>query len=139
MTDIDVRTTSRFVHANQEQRAPARRHAPVRCAVCGRTVMRRSRQQRYCSDRCRDFARREKNARTAFKNPIVGQHTGKPTNPPKKSHRFNSLPAAKSGATPAIYAPREVISREIIAGRDWREEISPDGVVAQVARTGVTA
>ena len=37
----------------------ARRDALVRCEACGRTVIRRSRQQRFCSDRCRDFVRRE--------------------------------------------------------------------------------
>jgi hypothetical protein len=116
-----------------------RRDAPVKCAMCGRTVTRRSRQQKYCSDRCRDFARRENNARTAIKNPVVVADTAEPTNPPKKSNGFNSLRAAKSGSTPAIYAPREVISRELFAGRDWREEVSPDGVVVQVARTRVTS
>jgi hypothetical protein len=32
-----------------------------------------------------------------------------------------------------------VIARELIAGRNWRKEISPDGVVVQVARIGVTS
>jgi predicted nucleic acid-binding Zn ribbon protein len=32
----------------------------VSCAACGRKVKRQSRQQRYCSDRCRKFASREK-------------------------------------------------------------------------------
>jgi len=112
----------------------ARRDAPVRCEACGRTVIRRSRQQRFCSDRCRDFARRENNARTAFKTPTVGQDTGKPTNPPKKSNGINGLQAAKSGSTPRIHGPRRVIERELLGGRDWHEESSPDGVIARVAR-----
>ena len=112
----------------------ARRDAPVRCEACGHAVIRRSRQQRFCSDRCRDFARRENNARTAFKNPVVGQDTGKPTKPPKKSNGFNSLQAAKSGSTPRIFGLRRVIERELFAGCDWHEETSPDGVVIQVAR-----
>jgi hypothetical protein len=111
----------------------ARRDAPVRCAVCGRTVMRRSRQQKYCSGRCRDFARRENNARTAFKNPIVGQHIGKPTDPPKKSNGINNLQVVKSGSNPCIYAPRCVIEAELFAGRVWTAVVSPDGVVCTVA------
>ena len=31
----------------------ARRDAPVRCPVCERTVERRSRQQLYCSPKCK--------------------------------------------------------------------------------------
>jgi hypothetical protein len=112
----------------------ARRDAPVRCEACGRTVIRRSRQQRFCSDRCRDFARRENNARTAFKNPVAGTGTGKPTNPPKKSNGANGLHAAKPESTPRIYGPRRVIERELFGGRDWHEEVSPDGVVSQVAQ-----
>jgi len=112
----------------------ARRDAPVRCEACGRTVARRSRQQKYCSDRCRDFARRENNARTAFKNPVVGQDTGKRTNPFKKSNGFNGLHGAKSRSTPRIFGPRQVIERELFGGRDWTPVVSPDGVIAQVAR-----
>jgi hypothetical protein len=104
--------------------------------MCGRTVTRHSRQQRYCSDRCRDFARRENKARTANKNSVLGEDTGKPTNPPKKLNGFNELQAAKSGSTPRIHAPRRVIERELFAGRDWREEVSPDGVTVQVAQLG---
>ena len=111
-----------------------RRDTPVRCEACGRTVMRRSRQQRFCSDRCRDFARRENNASTAFKNPVVGEDTGKPTNPPKKSSGVNGLHGAKSGSTPRIFGPRQVIERELFGGREWHEEVSPHGVVTQVAR-----
>jgi hypothetical protein len=111
----------------------ARRDAPVRCEACGRTVARRSRQQRFCSDRCRDSARRENNARTAFKNPVEGQDTGKPTNPPKKSNGFNGLQAAKSGSNPRIFGPRRVVECELIAGLDWTAVVSPDGVVCMVA------
>ena len=112
----------------------SRRDAPVRCDACGRTVVRCSRQQRFCSDRCRDFARRENNAPTAFKNPVVGEDTGKPTNPTKKLNGFNGLRGAKSGSTPRIFGPRQVIERELFGGRDWHEEVSPHGVVTQVAR-----
>jgi hypothetical protein len=91
----------------------SRRDTPVKCAMCGRSVTRRSRQQRYCSDRCRDFVRCENNGRTA--------------------NGFNGLQAAKSGSSPRIYGPRRVIERELVAGRDWAPVVSPDGVICVVA------
>jgi hypothetical protein len=66
-------------------RGNSRRDAPVKCSACGRTVRRKSRQQRYCSGRCRVYAQRENKARTAIKNPVVGQDSGSVTNPPKKT------------------------------------------------------
>ena len=75
------------------------RFEAVSCQACGRKVRRKSRQQKFCSDRCRDFARRENNARTAIKNPVLGQDTGKPTNPPKSASKNNSLQAAKTGSS----------------------------------------
>jgi len=53
----------------------------IKCAACSRSVIRKSRQQRFCSDRCRDYARRENNARTAIKNPSGYLDSGQPTNP----------------------------------------------------------
>jgi len=58
-----------------------RRDAPVTCDACGRRVARKSRQQKFCSDRCRQFASRENKARTAIKNPVLGQDTGRVTTP----------------------------------------------------------
>jgi hypothetical protein len=85
-------------------RGNSRRDAPVICSACGRKVARKSRQQRYCSDRCRVYSQRENarsqiNARTAIKNPIVGQDSGSVTKPPKKSRENNSLQEAKSGSS----------------------------------------
>jgi hypothetical protein len=82
----------------------SRRDAPVKCAACGRTVRRKSRQQRYCSDRCRVYAQRENarsqiNARTAIKHPVMGQDSGSVTNPPKKLCENNDLQGAKSGSS----------------------------------------
>ena len=77
----------------------SRRDASVKCGACGRTVRRKSRQQRYCSDRCRDYARRENKARTAIKNPVLDSDTGQPTNPLFLSNKNNSLQGAKSGSS----------------------------------------
>jgi hypothetical protein len=76
-----------------------RRDAPVTCDACGRRVARKSRQQKFCSDRCRQFAARENKARTAIKNPVVGQDTGHVTDPPKSANKINALQGAKSGST----------------------------------------
>ena len=73
-----------------------KRDAPVTCDACGRRVVRKSRQQKFCSDRCRDYARRENKARTAIKNSVLGQDTGHVTNPPFLSNKNNGLERAKS-------------------------------------------
>src|SRR5215472_8429009 len=54
-----------------------RRDTPVTCEACGRRVARKSRQQKFCSDNCRQFAQRENRAsqleaRTAIKNSVNG-------------------------------------------------------------------
>jgi endogenous inhibitor of DNA gyrase (YacG/DUF329 family) len=109
------------------------RDVPVKCAACGRSVLRQSRQQKFCSDRCRDFARREKNGRTAIKKSIVGQDTRKPTNPPKTLTDSMACGQGNRGRASRIYGPRHVIERELIAGRDWSPVVSPDGVRCMVA------
>ena len=95
----------------------SRRDAPVKCAACGRTVKRKSRQQRYCSDRCRVYAQRENarsqiNARTAIRNPVVGHDSGSVTNPPKKSCQNNSLQGSKSGSS---------IPLNVLGGYRWAD------------------
>jgi predicted nucleic acid-binding Zn ribbon protein len=42
------------------------RFEAVSCGACGRKVKRKSRQQKFCSDRCRKFAAHELEARTEF-------------------------------------------------------------------------
>jgi hypothetical protein len=98
-------------------RGNSRRDAPVKCSACGRTVRRKSRQQRYCSDRCRVYAQRENKARTAIKNPVVGQDSGSVTNPPKKSCENNSLQGAKSGSSTPL---------NVLGGYRWLNPVSVD-------------
>ena len=81
-----------------------RRDTPVTCEACGRRVARKSRQQKFCSDNCRQFAQRENRAsqlgaRTAIKNSVLGQDTGPVTNPPKSANKINNLEGAKSGSS----------------------------------------
>jgi hypothetical protein len=52
------------------------RFEAVTCQACGRRTARKSRQHRYCSDRCRKFAARELETRTAVKSPSGYQDSG---------------------------------------------------------------
>jgi hypothetical protein len=111
----------------------ARRDTPVQCAVCGREVTRASRQQKFCSTRCRQQAHYEKLVAEGRFDPVLGQDSALPTNPPKKSNGVNNLQAAKSGSSPCIHGPRRVIECELIDGLNWTAVVSPDGVVCMVA------
>jgi hypothetical protein len=80
------------------------RFEAVSCQACGRKVKRKSRQQRYCSDRCRKFASRENtlsqiNARTAIKNPAGHPHSGPVTDPLFLSNKVNELRGRKTGSS----------------------------------------
>ena len=77
-------------------REAAKRFESLSCGACGRRVSRKSRQQRYCSDRCRQYASRENKARTAIKN---APGTGPVTNPHFLSNKNNGLRGAKSGSS----------------------------------------
>ena len=123
----------RSIKASPVNPQAARRDAPVQCAVCGREVTRASRQQKYCSRRCRQQAHYEKSVAEGRFDPLLSPSTALPTKPPKKSNGVNGLQAAKSASTLRIYASRRVIEAELIAGRDWTAVASPDGVVCLVA------
>jgi hypothetical protein len=102
--------------------------------VCGRAVARASRQQKFCSVRCRQQAHYEKLVAEGRFDPVLGQDTALPTNPPEKLNGVNDLRGGKAGSTPRIFGPRDVIDVELFADRDWAPVVSPDGVVSQVAR-----
>jgi endogenous inhibitor of DNA gyrase (YacG/DUF329 family) len=109
-----------------------RRNAPVQCPVCDRVVQRTSRNQRFCSARCRkrDY---EKNGRTRVIFADLGRDTRDHDTPFQKLNGFKGLPVAKTRSTPRIYGPRHVIDAELFAGRDWTPTVSSDGVVCMVA------
>ena len=123
----------RSIKASPVDPQAARRDAPVQCAVCGREVTRASRQQKFCSVRCRQQAHYEKLVAEGRFDPILGQDTALPTKPPKNSNGVNNLQAAKSASTPRIHGPRDVIEVELFAGRDWAAVVSLDGVICMVA------
>jgi hypothetical protein len=100
----------------------------VNCEACGRRVARKSRQQRYCSDRCRDFARRENKAHTAIKNPVLGQDTGQPTNPLKISSENNPLQQGKQPSIPL----------NLLGGYRWPDSIPVERqVLANIVRAEI--
>jgi hypothetical protein len=122
-----------------------RRTDPVCCPICGRTVPRKARQQRFCSARCRgrgkehtrgkERSRKASPAETAvqtIKNGVGYPTTGAPTTPPEKANGFNLFGPPKSGSSIALQAPPRVIEAEVFGGRVWRQVVSPGGVVCEV-------
>jgi len=108
-----------------------RRDAPVICAGCGRQVQRQSRQQRFCSKRCRQKGHYvEKVARGDFSGctPALSTH------PHQNGNEFNGLWGAKLVSSPSILAPSRILDVEIWGSRNWRETVSSGGVAIEVSR-----
>ena len=114
----------------------ARRDTPVRCVVCGRVVARTSRQQKFCSVRCRQRNAYAENVRTGVFTDVLSQDTALPTKPTQKPNGFNDLRVAKLGSSSRIYGPGRVVEAELFTGMDWSPATSPNGVVCVVARLG---
>src|SRR6516164_3924352 len=91
------------------------KHETFACGACGRRIARKSRQQRYCSDRCRDYARRENKARTAIKNSVGYQGSGQPTNPLFLSNKNNELQRQKTGSSMPL---------NVLGGYRWPSSIT---------------
>jgi len=104
-----------------------RRDAPVTCEACGRAVARKARQQRYCSDRCRESCK--KRSRKAG----MGGYAGAPPNPPKSSSQINGVRGGKIGSTPSVYGPAHILDVEVFPGR-WERAVSSDGVAYLIRR-----
>jgi hypothetical protein len=115
-----------------------RRHDPVHCPVCDRTVERRSRPQRFCSSKCRKRASRRVtdavgmggSGATDLNAPAAVSCDA----PPEKPNDFKGRFSAKTGWSDGIVGPREVIEVEVIAGRRWQETVSVDGVTIYASR-----
>jgi endogenous inhibitor of DNA gyrase (YacG/DUF329 family) len=90
----------------------------LRCGACGRSVARKAKQQRFCSDRCRQYALRENKARTAIKNPAEYQDSGPVTNPLFLSNKNNGLRGQKS---------RFSVPLNLLGGYRWPGAGSIDG------------
>ena len=98
----------------------SRRDAPVICAGCGRQVQRRSRQQRFCSDRCRNREIGRRRVRKAS----LGRDTGAPANRPKKANKLKALQRAKMLSSRRIFGPADVLGVEVWGGHSWEPSIS---------------
>jgi hypothetical protein len=72
------------------------------------------------------------------KIPAEGGGSGSVTNPHKISNENNILQWPKSRSSTCfkdgIVGPRRVIERAVIAGREWQEIVSSDGVKSYVSR-----
>src|SRR5262249_57203702 len=95
-------------------------------------VPRKARQQRFCSDRCRERNKEGERGKKRSRKALLGGDTGAPPAPLKKANGFNTLPAPKSGSSIALQAPRHVIEAELFGGREWQPVISSGGVVCEV-------
>jgi len=123
MTNIDIGEPNRARHRNEM----------VVCPGCERRVARKSRQQVYCSSKCRKRGAYAKNGRTAIYSADLDRGSGLGTNPHENGNDFNALQWSKSGSSTGIVGPRLVIEAEVFAGREWHEVISADGVRSQVS------
>jgi predicted DNA-binding WGR domain protein len=120
--------------ASRAGKRNANRFEPVRCQACGRSVKRKSRQQRYCSDRCRKFASRENaasqiNARTALKNRAGYQDSRPVREPILLSNKNNSLQRAKSRSNAPF---------NILGGYRWPNAVCVDrGLLRKIIKAEV--
>jgi len=90
-----------------------RKDAPVTCAACGRRVARKARQQRYCSDRCRDYEKGQRRVRKSF----LSTDTRASPNPLFLLNRNNGLQARKSESS---------IPLNVLGGYRWPGAIRVD-------------
>jgi endogenous inhibitor of DNA gyrase (YacG/DUF329 family) len=94
----------------------------VNCQACGRRVARKSRQQRYCSDRCRDYEKGQRRVRKSF----LSDDTRASPNPPFLLSQNNDLQGAKSGSS---------IPLNVLGGYRWSNAIPVDrDVLRKVVR-----
>jgi hypothetical protein len=119
-----------------------------RCAACGGVFFApaTTRPRRFCSDRCRDAARRQRNHELF--GVARGRRRGSGGVPriSKNNRVFSKAykPDFRDRGS-GISAHSGVIEIEILAGRSWHEVTSPDGVktwisaVATVATTAAVA
>ena len=112
------------------QSSPHRRRR--RCACCGQPFATKTRPGRFCSDRCRDAARRQRNHRRFG----VTGHRGSSRPRIFKNKPVSSKPykADFCDRGSGIYGPTAVVEVEIRAGRSWHPVVSLAGIVCQVTR-----
>jgi hypothetical protein len=111
------------------------RFETFRCQACGRGVKRKSRQQRFCSDRCRNYAHRNApsqiNGRTAITNAPGYRDSGAVTNPHFLSSKNRELRGPKSGSS---------IPLNVLGGYRWPNAVDLDrGLLRRIVRAEIRA
>jgi hypothetical protein len=107
------------------------RFEAVTCQACGRRTARKSRQQRYCSDRCRKFAARELETRTAVKSPSGYQDSGLVREPIIFPSKNKAVQKAKLGSS---------IPLNVLGGYRWPNAVDVDrGLLRKIVRAEIGA
>ena len=114
-------------------RTVTNRFETFRCQACGRGVKRKSRQQRFCSDRCRNYAHRnvpsQINGRTAIKNASEYLDSEAVTNSHFLSSKNNELREPKSGSS---------IPLNVLGGYRWPNAVGVDrGLLRKIVRAEI--
>ena len=123
--------TTRKNTAPTGKRNVTNRFEAVTCQACGRRTARKSRQQRYCSDRCRKFAARELETRTAVKSPSGYQDSGLVREPIIFPSKNKAVQKAKSGAS---------IPLNVLGGYRWPNAVGADrGLLRKIVRAEIGA
>ena len=107
------------------------RFEAVTCQACGRRTARKSRQQRYCSDRCRKFAARELETRTAVKSPSGYQDSGLVRERKIFPSKNKAVQKAKLGSS---------IPLNVLGGYRWPNAVDVDrGLLRKIVRAEIGA
>lgn len=106
----------------------------ITCANCGRVPVAKhtGRKRHYCSDRCRDRAR--KSRRSAFRGTVLVGNSRQPRNAGNSgtiSKTCKPVLGGRASVNPQLW--HAIVELEVFAGRAWREVTSRDGVRSEVA------
>ncbi len=113
---MDDRASEHLVVTPEPGSRPAtRRDTPVRCHSCGRSVVRKARQQKFCSKRCRDREIGRRRTRKA----LLGTDTRAPADYPKFINKNNGLRATHSRPNPRISAVLDALARKAATTLKW--------------------
>ncbi len=106
-----------------------------KCPICAAPLSRKliGRRKKFCSDRCRDQARRlRETAVQRLKKGARYPCSRVPRNDERNACATGTFEGENRDRAPAISGPRNVIEAEVIAGFEWREVLSADGIVSFV-------
>jgi hypothetical protein len=130
---LNQKDTGKLPTTERSKRTVTKRFETFRCQACGRGVKRKSRQQRFCSDRCRNYAHRNAPSQikgcTAIKNASGYLDSGAVTKPHFLSSKNNELRGPKSGPS---------IPLNVLGGYRWPNAVGADrGRLRQIVRAEI--